>query len=486
MSDDAAKARGTQTSNFGVGRRESHDSSAFYERFVAPELSTEDEISPVSAVDEIWCGDARNMGDGSKINDGSVALVVTSPPYFAGKAYEEAMGEGHVPASYADYLEMLRDVFAECKRKLQPGGRIAVNVANLGRKPYRSLAADVIGILQDDLKLLLRGEIIWRKAEGAGGSCAWGSFRSPANPVLRDTTERVIIASKGRFDRAKSPQERADDGWPSEVTISVDEFLDSTLDVWNIPAESATRIGHPAPFPVALPQRLIHLYTYEGELVLDPFMGAGSTAIAAVNTSRHYVGFDTEPEYVELAERRVADAVARASSTSRRSAGFAMPPPLGHRVDDDGTDFQSRASRDGKKAQTYARELLELCGFAEIEENVKLRGLGVSVNFRATAPTGREWFFDVSGAFSSSRPGLRRTDTLWKALGRASIIRHGHKGPEGRPLVFLTTDRPADRSAGARALENAISNGLVSMVVEMQDSTDIRRLQENAGNPDFR
>ncbi|HAS10698.1 MAG TPA: hypothetical protein DCS55_09320 [Acidimicrobiaceae bacterium] len=486
MSDDAAKARGTQTSNFGVGRRESHDSSAFYERFVAPELSTEDEISPVSVFDEIWCGDAREMGDGSKINDGSVALVVTSPPYFAGKAYEEAMGEGHVPASYADYLEMLRDVFAECKRKLQPGGRIAVNVANLGRKPYRSLAADVIGILQDDLKLLLRGEIIWRKAEGAGGSCAWGSFRSPANPVLRDTTERVIIASKGRFDRAKAPQERVDDGWPSDVTISVDEFLDSTLDVWNIPAESATRIGHPAPFPVALPQRLIHLYTYEGELVLDPFMGAGSTAIAAVNTSRHYVGFDTEPEYVELAKRRVADAVARASSTSRRPADLAMPPPLGQGVEDEGTDFQSRASRDGKKAQTYARELLELCGFAEIEENVKLRGLGVTVNFRATAPTGREWFFDVSGAFSSSRPGLRRTDTLWKALGRASIIRHGHNGTEGRPLVFLTTDRPADRSAGARALENAISNGLVSMVVEMQDSTDIRRLQENAGDPDFR
>ena len=99
-------------------------------------------------------------------------------------------------------------MFAECARKLEPGGRIAVNVANLGRKPYRSLSADVIHILQDDLNLLLRGEVIWRKGEGAAGNCAWGSFRNAANPVLRDITERVIIASKGRFDRAKSRAER--------------------------------------------------------------------------------------------------------------------------------------------------------------------------------------------------------------------------------------------------------------------------------------
>jgi len=483
MAGDVRRGRGTQTSNFGVGRRESHDAAPFYERFTPPELSSDDQPAPIAARDQIWCDDARSMDRLGDINDGSVALVVTSPPYFAGKAYEEAMGEGHVPGSYAEYLEMLRDVFDECKRKLQPGGRIAVNVANLGRKPYRSLSADVIRILQDDLKLLLRGEIIWRKAEGAGGSCAWGSFRSPANPVLRDTTERIIVASKGRFDRAKGAPERKDEGWPSEVTITVDEFLDSTLDVWSIPAESATRVGHPAPFPVALPERLIELYTYEGELVLDPFMGAGSTAVAAVNTSRHFVGFDTDPDYVRLAERRVAETVARIPMLTRGGPDVDLPPLAA----DGGTGdvgFQPRASRDGKKAQAYARTLLEACGFTEIEENVKLRGLGVTVNFRATAPTGREWFFDVSGAFSSSRPGLRRTDTLWKALGRASIIRHD-EGCKGRPLVFLTTDRPVDRSAGARALENAINNKLVSMVVEMEDAADRTRLRMKAADPDF-
>lgn len=483
MSDGPGTRKGTRTSNFGVGRRESHDSAAFYDRFTPPELTVDATIAPILARNHVWVGDARDMDRFGAINDNSVALVVTSPPYFAGKAYEEDMGEGHIPASYAEYLEMLRSVFEECKRKLQPGGRIAVNVANLGRKPYRSLAADVIGILQDDLKLLLRGEIIWRKAEGAGGSCAWGSFRSPANPVLRDTTERVIVASKGRFDRVKAAPEREEQGWPSEVTITVDEFLDSTLDVWNIPAESATRVGHPAPFPVALPERLIHLYTYEGELVLDPFMGAGSTAVAAVNTSRHYVGFDTEPDYVSLAERRAADAALRVTASARPPTPVDMPS-LADRETSQGGDFQARASRDGKKAQSYARSLLETCGFTEIEENVKLRGLGVTVNFRATAPTGRQWYFDVSGAFSSSRPGLRRTDTLWKALGRASIIRND-KGCAGRPLVFLTTDRPADRSAGARALENAISNKLVSMVVEMEDPNDRERLRKKASDPDL-
>ena len=86
-------------------------------------------------------GDSRDL---SMVPDNLIALVVTSPPYFAGKEYDAVMGEGHVPASYVEYLEMLRDVFAECWRVLEPGGRVAVNIANLGRKPYRSLAGDVV------------------------------------------------------------------------------------------------------------------------------------------------------------------------------------------------------------------------------------------------------------------------------------------------------------------------------------------------------
>lgn len=244
----------------------------------------------------------------TQVADNSVALTVTSPPYFAGKEYETDLAAGHVPASYVDYVEMLTEVFAIGARKLEPGGRIAVNVANLGRKPYRSLSADVIHILQDRLGLLMRGEVVWQKARGAGGSCAWGSYKSPQNPVLRDVTERVVIASKGRFDRAVSRAVRAEEGLPSQATIETDEFLEATIDVWEIPSESARKIGHPAPFPVALPRRLIELYTYQGDLILDPFIGSGTTAVAAMESGRHYVGFDTDHDYLTLARERIAAA----------------------------------------------------------------------------------------------------------------------------------------------------------------------------------
>jgi site-specific DNA-methyltransferase (adenine-specific) len=301
----------TRTRDFGAGNREAHDASPFYERFTAPELSDDDVVNPCTVADRLFHGDSRDL---SAVDDASVALMVTSPPYFAGKAYEADLGEGHIPGSYLEYLAMLEDVFAECRRVLEPGGRMAVNVANLGRKPYRSLSADVIRILQDDLGLLLRGEVIWQKAKGATGSIAVGSYLSAANPVLRDVTERVVVACKGRFDRAIPRKERERRGLPFENTITKDEFFASTLDVWELRPEHARRVGHPAPFPVELPERLIQLYTYRDDVVLDPFLGSGSTAVAAVRAGRHYVGFDTDADYVALAQRRVDDERAATAS----------------------------------------------------------------------------------------------------------------------------------------------------------------------------
>src|SRR3954452_11858041 len=208
--------RGTATSNFGVSRRENHDASGFYGRFTPPEESDDATVLAPEPVSEPFvCGDARSM---DAVKDGSVALVVTSPPYFAGKQYEQELEREGVPASYFEYLALLRDVFAESVRKLESGGRIAVNVPTLGRKPYRSLSADVIKILQDDLGLLLRGELIWQKGEGANGSCAWGSFRSPPTRVRRDTPGRVVIARRGGFARARSEKEREADPLPFEST----------------------------------------------------------------------------------------------------------------------------------------------------------------------------------------------------------------------------------------------------------------------------
>ena len=475
MRDDAGNRRGTSTSSFGVSRRENHDASPFYERFTAPELSSASDVSGRKAIDDIFDGDARHM---DKVDDASVALVVTSPPYFAGKEYEAALGEGHVPATYAEYLAMLEAVFAECVEKLEPGGRIAVNVANLGRKPYRSLSGDVTWILQDRLRLLLRGEVIWIKARGAAGSCAWGSFQRPANPVLRDLSERIIVASKGRFDRALNPRQRFSKDLPSEASIFRDEFMEATTDLWEIPSESAGRVGHPAPFPVELPERLIHLYTYRGDLVLDPFIGSGTTAVAAVRTERHYVGYDTDPEYVKQAKLRVEREqlrLRRLQDSAREPLRVVLPSTPAIASDDE--DFQTRAVREGLAARDLARVALEQCGFRDIEANVRVPE-GVEVSFVATDQAGNKWFFDVSGGFTSNRPGLRRTDTLWKALGKAAVLHQAH--PQSC-LVLLTTDVPAGNSTGHAALATLQGpKKPIRDVIVLTSSEDLERLRHHA------
>ena len=412
------------------------------------------------------------------IEDGSVALVVTSPPYFAGKAYEEELEREGVPASYLEYLELLHDVFRECSKKLEPGGRIAVNVANLGRKPYRSLSADVIRILQDELGLLLRGELIWQKGEGASGSCAWGSFRSAANPVLRDLTERVIVASKGRFDRARSVKQRQAEELPYESTLMTEDFMALTLDVWSIPPERATRVGHPAPFPVELPEQLIRLYTFRGDLVLDPFMGSGSTLVAAACLDRRYIGYDLDPTYVEIAKRRVKDALGVEVPASQPRPRQPIAPPTeadGHE------DFRSRATREGKAAQKLAEEVLVDAGFQITESNRRIPRTGVTVNLIATDAEGITWFFDVSGTFTSHRGGLLRTDTVWKSLGRMAAIRG--RLPENVPIVFLTTHLPKRPSEGDTALRAAGPRAFFD-AIEMLSSDGRERLEKYAeGKP---
>ena len=465
----STERRGTRTSKFGVSRRENHDSSPFYERFELPLTNDDSDIDPKRDIDDIFLRDARSMPE---VNDNSVALVVTSPPYFAGKEYEADVGSGNVPTSYADYLKMLEEVFGECLRKLEPGGRIAVNVANLGRRPYRALSGDVIHIFER-LRLLLRGEIIWVKARGASGSTAWGTFQRPANPVLRDLTERIVVASKGRFDRAISARERAREGHPHEASIWREEFMDATTDVWEIPPESATRVGHPAPFPIALPKRLIELYTYRSDLVLDPFMGSGTTAIAALQTDRHFAGYEIQAQYRSNALDRIAEERKRLARSDDqplsqvRISGFPEPA-------DETEDFQKRAVREGRAAKDIARALLQDAGFSALEENVAV-GSGVRVNLAAWDQSGHKWLFDISGAFTSNRPGLARTDTLWKALGKASVM---HETGSKIPLVLLTTNKPEPRSAGSQALRSMTGPGKpVYDVVELLDAQDLARLK---------
>lgn len=278
--------------SFGTTDRSGYNSDAFYKRKIFnKENGTtefgEENIVPKSKLNRIYNHSSENMRE---LPDNSTHLMVTSPPYNVGKDYDKDMTE-------QEFREMLRTVFAETYRVLVSGGRACVNVANVGRKPYLPIHS---WIIQDmaEVGFLMRGEIIWDKGASAGTSCAWGSWRSPSNPVLRDVHEYILVFCKGSFAR-KKPENK-------QSTISAKDFLEWTKSVWRMPAASAKATGHPAPFPTDLPMRLTQLYTYQGDLVLDPFMGGGGTAIAALQAGRNYIGYDISSKYVSLAKKRIA------------------------------------------------------------------------------------------------------------------------------------------------------------------------------------
>lgn len=298
-------ARGTKTSNFGTGSRISHDSSSYYASKLykgaepPPARGGPENPFPPERLNTLIAGSSEQMHE---LPDNCLHLMVTSPPYNAAKEYDEDL-------SLAEYLGMLRRVFAECHRVLVDGGRACVNIANLGRKPYIPLS-DYVSQMMIEIGFAMRGEIIWAKGAGAGVSMAWGSWQSASNPVLRDTHEYILVFSKGSFSRP---------GRGRTNTITREQFMEWTKSVWTMNTESARKVGHPAPFPLELPARLIQLYTFAGDIVLDPFMGSGTTAIAAAQAGRNWVGYETSAEYVALAQERIASALQGAPQRKRRS-----------------------------------------------------------------------------------------------------------------------------------------------------------------------
>ena len=246
---------------------------------------------PEEVRNRIFVTSSENMGD---LPDRCVHLMVTSPPYNVGKEYDANL-------SMDEYLGLIERVMRETYRVLVDGGRACVNVANIGRRPYIPLHAYVIQIAAE-AGFYMRGEIIWDKGM-SGASTAWGSWMSPANPTLRDTHEYILVFQKPPFGRKKR------DG--HEATIMRDDFLEHTKSTWSFPPASAKRAKHPAPFPIELPKRLIELYTFSDEVVLDPFMGTGATAVAASELGRIYVGYEISDEYVRIASDRVAECRSR-------------------------------------------------------------------------------------------------------------------------------------------------------------------------------
>lgn len=292
MSDKPSK--NTETSAFGTPGRISHDSSKFYNSRLYEGLPAEKDCPyienpiPPEYLDRLFCKSSESMDE---LPDSCVHLMVTSPPYNVTKEYDEDL-------NLEEYLTLLNRVWMETHRVLVSGGRACVNVANLGRKPYIPLHSFIIaGMLEAGF--LMRGEIIWDKAASASPSTAWGSWKSAANPVLRDVHEYILVFSKDSFRRESKEREN---------TITKEQFLEWTKSVWTFPAVSAKKIGHPAPFPEELPHRLIQLYTFKDDIVLDPFAGSGTACLAATNDLRHYVGYETNAEYIQLAEQRIRDA----------------------------------------------------------------------------------------------------------------------------------------------------------------------------------
>ncbi|HOJ18130.1 MAG TPA: site-specific DNA-methyltransferase [Ignavibacteriaceae bacterium] len=284
------KHKGTETSSFGTNGRINHDSSKFYNSRLYKDkkediivIQPENEI-PKELENKFILGSAENM---KELPDNSVHLMITSPPYNVSKEYDEDL-------SLEEYLTLLKNSFKETFRVLVNGGRACINVANLGRKPYIPLS-DYISKIMYETGFNMRGEIIWNKAASASPSTAWGSWLSAANPILRDIHEYILIFSKGDYKREKGEKDNS---------ITKEQFMEWTKSIWTINAESARRIGHPAPFPEELPFRLIQLYSFVGDVILDPFMGSGTTAIAAIRSDRKFIGYDISKEYIKLAEKR--------------------------------------------------------------------------------------------------------------------------------------------------------------------------------------
>lgn len=285
------RPNGTETSAFGTNGRINHDSSKFYNSKLYSELEgkevtdkTEYEL-PKEYINKLILGSAENM---KELPNNSIHLMITSPPYNVSKEYDDDL-------SLIDYLQLLENSFNETYRVLVNGGRACINVANLGRKPYIPLS-DYISKIMLNIGFNMRGEIIWNKAASASPSTAWGSWQSAANPILRDIHEYILVFSKGDYKREKGKKEN---------TISKEQFMEWTKSIWTMNAESARRIGHPAPFPEELPFRLIQLYSFKHDIILDPFIGSGTTAISAFKSERKYVGYDINKEYIELAEKRI-------------------------------------------------------------------------------------------------------------------------------------------------------------------------------------
>jgi site-specific DNA-methyltransferase (adenine-specific) len=270
----------------------------------------------------LYLGDARNL---SMVEDESVHLVVTSPPYWTLKKYESCEGQLGEIEDYERFLEELDKVWIECRRVLVGGGRICCVVGDVciprragGRHRIMPLHAD-IQVRARRLGLDCLTLIIWHKiangvTESEGNGAAF--YGKPYQPgaILKNDTEYILFLRKGGEYRSATPVQKA----LSMLTKS--EIQSWLRSVWTDVRGASTRDGHPAPYPVELAERLIRLFSFAGDTVLDPFCGTGSTALAALASGRNSISVEIEPKYLAYAARRTQAAADQYRLSGPRSA----------------------------------------------------------------------------------------------------------------------------------------------------------------------
>lgn len=252
-------------------------------------FSEENNELPQQFRDQIICGNSLEVL--GAFPDNSIDLVFTSPPYNFGLEYD-SQNDAHF---WDNYFQNLFAIFDECIRVVKFGGRIVINVQPLFSDYIPS--HHIISNHFITRKMIWKGEILWEKNNYNCKYTAWGSWKSPSNPYLKYTWEFVEIFSKGILKKT---------GLSENADITPDEFKEWVVGKWSIaPERKMKQYGHPAMFPEKLVERVLKLFSFKGDIVLDPFNGAGTTTVVARKFGRQFVGIDISKEYCDIARTRI-------------------------------------------------------------------------------------------------------------------------------------------------------------------------------------
>ncbi len=254
---------------------------------------------------EIFCEDFLKQ----TLDRNSIDLIVTSPPYNVDIAYNSYKDDD----SYADYRLFSKSWLKEAYRVLKNDGRLCLNVAlDKNKGGQQSVTADLTTIAKS-VGFKYHSTIIWNEGN-ISRRTAWGSYKSASAPYVIAPVETIVILYKKNWKKNKR----------GESDITKDEFIDWTNGLWTFNGESKKKVGHPAPFPIELPRRCIKLFSYIGDVVLDPFLGSGTTLVASYNLKRKGIGIEIDKKYFNLAIERISKEINKPEQMEINSLSYSQ------------------------------------------------------------------------------------------------------------------------------------------------------------------